>query len=824
MLDVIRATGILTGLLRGYDGVTVEEYVDMAEIVVGESERLFCPFMETLIKNGVGEFAWWYRVVKSAEIAIPRMYLCLLMYRVDTNSNGCERRSLDLATNLQDVLKTVNDPLKGLVLHYHFLRFFQKSQAKEKMEILLNEFGVSNRMWIRLGSSLGEMDLFVRQCHRIEQIVAFSIRILAKLETITNDVYSKSILPMVLQHLIACRDETAQEFFMELLLDEFPIEYHQRTVEQLFDAVSRFDTAIDIRRLISAIVNKVLKEANDGSGFEDLWTRVAGLLREEGRAIGQEEAVLLCSPLLHQAMAIRPFKAERVESILAIFKELHTLEKEREAIANVSSRSLANVFDVVIEFVPSANYLFDMPSLFDILSMIDLNSVASCALTMIDRLVKDGVYISSAEDDDQAKKLKLAILMELVRLVVTNTEIEVADEELATKVHLFKLLAENVIDRLVFASNAVKDDGFLFCHEIITNFADTSTGGARLALMIFIEKLAISWIVAKGDPEKLLELLKVCRGKLSCPPTFTIPRVKLVDQGVDVEPLLGYFASDAHLLVMVECYAQCVAGCVSSVSPSSSPSEMAATRKHVYQALVGILTVFEEEVTESHTQLEILRTTSQLLIQSGLEQADTSLLLSRVVGHGKKLLKVEDRIEVLFGALDTLTQLGGKIDIDVVEVLIKALVPLLPSDIKNEDALQLHATFDGYLLTVLINMGADSITHGINQIAYNQLKRLENYVAIHPISTFALRDAVDTILADWNQLCLNTETRLHLEVEKLIMLEDDMMEQHVSIDAESNLNSSLFTCLNQSSASDLKPNESSNSTAFSTFLPETGDF
>lgn len=79
---------------------------------------------------------------------------------------------------------------------------------------------------------------------------------LSQLESINVDLYSQVVLPKILEQVVNCNDEIAQEYLMECIIQVFPDEFHIRTLEVYLKACVDLHEEVNIKNIIVSLVDR----------------------------------------------------------------------------------------------------------------------------------------------------------------------------------------------------------------------------------------------------------------------------------------------------------------------------------------------------------------------------------------------------------------------------------------------------------------------------------------------------------------------------------------------------------------------------------------
>jgi len=79
---------------------------------------------------------------------------------------------------------------------------------------------------------------------------------LSQLESINVDLYSQVVLPKILEQVVNCNDEIAQEYLMECIIQVFPDEFHIKTLEIYLKACVDLHEEVNIKNIMVSLVDR----------------------------------------------------------------------------------------------------------------------------------------------------------------------------------------------------------------------------------------------------------------------------------------------------------------------------------------------------------------------------------------------------------------------------------------------------------------------------------------------------------------------------------------------------------------------------------------
>ena len=157
------------------------------------------------------------------------------MGKVYIKTNEYSRK--DILRDLVEMCRGVQHPLRGLFLRNYLLQCtrnvlpdqleagqFAEGQDPGKIDdsidfILLN-FAEMNKLWVRMQHQGHSRERERRERERMELriLVGTNLVRLSQLEMVNVEMYSKLVLPGILEQVVSCRDAIAQEYLMECII------------------------------------------------------------------------------------------------------------------------------------------------------------------------------------------------------------------------------------------------------------------------------------------------------------------------------------------------------------------------------------------------------------------------------------------------------------------------------------------------------------------------------------------------------------------------------------------------------------------------------
>lgn len=640
----------------------------------------------------------WYRIVLSAELVIPRAlllvsvggaYLALDDSDFGRNFLGCHgiQSKEKLLYNIQENFLAICDPVIGLCIrpclyrligvHLYSLQHDAGDSLRwtlpiqDSIDCLMREFITANRLWVRHRYAIS--DHVESHRRQLQHLVAQPIKMMAALPELCVDRYKNSILPILLEHIVASKDDMAQEYMTAVILESFPISFHLETVVALLDSISHYVLTVDIKLLVSVVIDRILvrpestkqEQQSSGDVFDALWERIAVLLTKRVETAQAEEAILLCTPLLHSALGMKPFNATRVDVILEF---IHVSVNQASAYVEKDRITLAvrKIVDLVLESIVSVQDLFALAHLFSFLSDVDAGFGASLGLSLVGKLVE--MHYKAVDQEEQSR------LLDVFRIIIQGKGQLGGDcdpVEMIENVKIQTFVADSLFNNILAGQSA----------QVSTMFINVLLDEESMLSASVMLPMAVSSMAYPGSVTRpILQAWK----KLVCSSKTTIPLVNQViyeEQPDTVRGDLSYFLRDSSFKVLAATWCRLIEAWKTEDGASD----------FVYESIVEVLVMFEEDVTDHRIQVDILRLVISALraARAVISKTDMGVLIGKLHGYGKRLLKTDERLLILFELIELGVVLGGQLDATYMCETYASLLRLMPIDIADTSVLSL---------------------------------------------------------------------------------------------------------------------------------------
>ena len=231
-----------------------------------------------------------YESVQHAGNIIPRLYLLITVGSAYIKTKEAPVKLI--LRDLLDMVKGVQQPIRGLFLRYYLLKMMkdklpdagseyegaESGDVNDAIDFILQNMSEMNRLWVRLQHLSTQKDKDMREVERNELRVTVGENIirLSSLEGLTYDIYKTTVLPKILEIIVICKDTLAQQYLMECVIQAFPDEYHLQSLEALLETTASLNANVDIKNIFINLMDKLGKFANASSDEKDEVSALTG--------------------------------------------------------------------------------------------------------------------------------------------------------------------------------------------------------------------------------------------------------------------------------------------------------------------------------------------------------------------------------------------------------------------------------------------------------------------------------------------------------------------------------------------------------------------
>ena len=384
-----------------------------------------------------------YDTVQQCENIIPRLFLliCVASSYIETGQTN----ATDIIFDLFNLIKGVQNPLRGLFCRYFFLKMIKdrlpdKGNEYEKpgaspddtVKFILNNLEEMNGLWIRItkNNSIigGEEDTDIasslKEREQLKILIGENITRLSSLNCVNVELYQKKVLPKIIEILLESKDALSQQYLLECVVHAFPDEHNIACMNMLLDTCSKLQSNVDVKSIFISLMQKLAKyvenskdEKNIIDSTQKIFNIVKGninkIMNESNTNMDVNKLIELQVAFLNFTIKCCPEK-ERLDSVNNILVDcVNLLSKNKtEIISNDTIKLIGRLLSVPLE---SNMSIFSMGTFPELMRYLDYASRATLSLRIIDSLVSE----SSTVKLDNSERV--SSLMDFIRPLLEDS-------------------------------------------------------------------------------------------------------------------------------------------------------------------------------------------------------------------------------------------------------------------------------------------------------------------------------------------------------------------------------------------------------------------
>ncbi|KAM1479618.1 hypothetical protein ACFX2I_026875 [Malus domestica] len=576
-----------------------------------------------------------YELVQHAGNILPRLYLLCTVGSVYIKSK--EAPAKDVLKDLVEMSRGIQNPVRGLFLRSYLSQVSRDKlpdvgseyegdadTVKDAVEFVLQNFTEMNKLWVRMQHQGPAREKEKREKERSELrdlviSVGKNLHVLSQIEGVDLDLYKETVLPRVLEQVVNCKDEIAQFYLMDCIIQVFPDEYHLQTLDVLLGACPQLQPSVDIKTVLSQLMERlsnyaassteVLPEFLQVQAFSKLSNAIGKVIEAQVDMpiIG---VVTLYSSLLKFTLHVHPDRLDYADQVLGSFvKKLSGKGKIQDSRATKQVVALLSAPLEKYNDIVTALKLTNYPR---VLEFLDSGTNKVMATVIIQSIMKNTTHVLTAE--------KVEALFELIKGLIEDLDGTLNDE---VDEEDFKEEQNSVARLIQMFSNDDPEEMF----KIICTVKKHILVGGPTRLPFTVPPLVFSSL-------KLVRKLQAQDENPFGDDASTTPKkiFQLLTQ--TIEALLNVPAPELALRLYLQC----------AETANDSDLEPVA-----YEFFTQAYILYEEEISDSKAQvtaIHLIIGTLQRMHVFGVENRDT--LTHKATGYSAKLLKKADQCRAIY--------------------------------------------------------------------------------------------------------------------------------------------------------------------------------
>ncbi|CAI7819063.1 unnamed protein product, partial [Closterium sp. NIES-53] len=405
-----------------------QKYYELYIVVCGELQNLEAFFWDEHKMRG-RSCVDLYELVQHAGNIVPRLYLLCTVGAVYIRSK--EGPAKEVLSDLSEVCKGVQHPIRGLFLRAHLTQCSRDKlpdtgseyegeggTVMDAVEFLLQNFTEMNKLWVRMQHQGPATEREKREQERRElrDLVGKNLHLLSQLEGVNLDMYKTVVLPRILEQIVNCRDEIAQQYLMDCLIQVFPDDFHLNTLETLLGACPELQPSVDVRTIMSQLMDRLstfmdknpdaLPHFLEVDAFAKFNSAVSKVM-EAQMEMPLKGVVSLHLALLQFVLRVHPDRLDYIDQVLAACVGI--LDARRQTKDSPTTKQLVALLSAALDKFGPGGVLtvLQLPHYARVMGHLDHETNKAMAVVIIQNMVKHETAIGDPE--------KVECLLSLVR-------------------------------------------------------------------------------------------------------------------------------------------------------------------------------------------------------------------------------------------------------------------------------------------------------------------------------------------------------------------------------------------------------------------------
>uniref|UniRef100_A0A383WCT9 Vacuolar protein sorting-associated protein 35 n=1 Tax=Tetradesmus obliquus TaxID=3088 RepID=A0A383WCT9_TETOB len=333
--EALRYSAAMLGELRT-SFLSPQRYYELYMQVFDELGNLEAYFADEQSKGRT--LAELYELVQHAGNVLPRLYLMVAVGCLYIKAGGA--RSSDILKDLVEMTKGVQHPTRGLFLRAYLC---QRSRGllpdtgspyageggdiHDAVDFLLTNFMEMNKLWVRMQHQGAPRDRERREKERqqLQDLVGKNLTYISQLDGLTFELYAGSVLPRLLEQVVSCKDELAQQYLMQAVIQGFPDAFHLASLDALLSALPELQSGVKLHAVMASLMDRLARyAASDPSvvgqllerhAFEKFVESISKVAELHGD-IPAVSLVEMYAALMRFTEGVHPDKLENVNRVL----------------------------------------------------------------------------------------------------------------------------------------------------------------------------------------------------------------------------------------------------------------------------------------------------------------------------------------------------------------------------------------------------------------------------------------------------------------------------------------------------------------------------
>ncbi|KAL6064706.1 Vacuolar protein sorting-associated protein 35 [Balamuthia mandrillaris] len=361
-----------------------------------------------------------YEVVQYAGNILPRLYLLITVGSIYIKSK--EAPAKDVLRDLVEMCRGVQHPTRGLFLR-NYLSEMSKDMlpdtggeyegeggtVKDSVSFILQNFTEMNKLWVRMQHQGPVKDKIRRETERKELrlLVGKNLARLSQLEGVDVPLYKKSVLPKIMEQIVSCKDQIAQQYLMEIVIQIFPDNFHLETLDMFLETCSKLQANVEIKTIIVSLIERLANYATQPGNhipaninvFEIFFKQIKTIIEEQPK-MPPEDMLALQVSLLNLALKVYAGNIDYVDQVLnATFNLLSKFKEQKVDYQKQSCvKHILSLLTIPLTTFNNVLTLIKLQNYSNIIQFLSYYHRKKMAIDMVQNAIANETIIPEPED------------------------------------------------------------------------------------------------------------------------------------------------------------------------------------------------------------------------------------------------------------------------------------------------------------------------------------------------------------------------------------------------------------------------------------------
>ncbi|BDA44236.1 probable vacuolar protein sorting-associated protein 35 [Coccomyxa sp. Obi] len=141
----------------------------------------------------------------------------------------------------------------------------------DALEFLLLNFTEMNKLWVRMQHQGSGKDRERRESERqqLADLVGKNLTYISQLEGLDFKLYQEVVQGRMMEQVVSCKDEIAQQYLMQCIIQGFPDEFHLGTLPTLLAALPELQSGVKVHLVLASLLDRLSRFAATDASVVD---------------------------------------------------------------------------------------------------------------------------------------------------------------------------------------------------------------------------------------------------------------------------------------------------------------------------------------------------------------------------------------------------------------------------------------------------------------------------------------------------------------------------------------------------------------------------